>query len=109
MDGLLIMGCCCDSCELTVVIGEKRRVTLWVWIEGDDMPVLSEPMWTLSNDGETESSGTCEMTSEDGRWRLVAVVEPQKLGWYALTVSVLLGDERIIRNATVHVVERQSC
>jgi hypothetical protein len=94
--------------DLTFERGERRLVTLSVWLaDGQTLP-LTDPTWALMPSGwrgSVESDGTCDVGDGDGgKKNLTALVQPEKAGSYELEYTFNVGLEIIKRTVTIKVV-----
>lgn len=87
---------------LNFELGERRRISLKVWINGADSFALSAPVWELKKQVK-ESSGTCEATQDGAAWVLVAEVQPKQKGQYELQFTFNVGTEIIKKSARINV------
>ena len=96
----------CNVSEKTFELGERRRVTLKVWLNDDTGFSLSEAAWTLfKGPADTEESqGACVVTQQDKAFYLVAEVQPLTKGLYRLQYSFNVATEIIKRSVTIKVV-----
>lgn len=90
-----------DIEQLSINLGERRRLVLSVSIERTQEFTISNPTYKLTGQGETVE-GACELSGHD----LVLYINPNYAGWYILTVSFdLATGERIVRKVKILVSE----
>lgn len=86
--------------NLTMYLGERRKVTLAVTIgSAPDFTIIS-PTWELTGNQES-LAGSCAV---DGH-NLSMEIEPSAAGYYTLTVSFGVATEKIKRKLQVLVME----
>ena len=91
--------------EIILTLGEKRKLTMDVWLSTGEAFTLQNAEWKLTLQEVEESSGTCIVTAETGNhYHLVAEIQPEEKGVYNLYYEFNLGTEVIIRNVFVKVV-----
>lgn len=93
----------CYTEEKKLNLGERRRVTLEVWLNDGSEFAVSEPTWALLLGRDAEDSGDCDAVQNGKKWRLTCEVQPQKAGYYTLKYTFGLGTEIIVRNITLKV------
>lgn len=90
-----------DIEQLSINLGERRRLVLSVSIEGAKEFTISNPTYKLTGQGETVED-VCEVSGHD----LVVYINPSYVGWYMLTVMFdLATGERIVRKVRILVSE----
>ena len=89
--------------EKTFELGERRRVTLEVWLSNGQSFQPLDVSWSLRYLQE-EASGSCDVVQEGGKWQLTAEVEPQKRARYRLQFSFGMGTEIVKRSVFINVV-----
>ena len=90
--------------ERIMELGERRRVTLVLWMEDGASFESVQPTWELSKAQETPETGTCEAVPDGARWQLTAEIQPESRGDYRLTYQFGLGTEIIRRSIPIRVV-----
>ena len=55
--------------ERIMELGERRRVTLVLWMEDGASFEPVQPTWELSKAQETPETGTCEAVPDGARWQ----------------------------------------
>lgn len=86
-------------------LGERRRVTLEVWLATGETIPLENAAWTLTPcGGAEEASGTCETEQDGTRWRLTAEVQPETRRLYDLQYGFSMGSELVRRTVRIRVV-----
>jgi hypothetical protein len=93
----------CNAEIKSFELGERREVTLSVWLADGKEFSIENAEWELSR-GTVEQSGLCNVEYEDNTYKLTALVQPQARGRYKLTYSFMVADEIIRRTATIDVV-----
>ena len=89
--------------EKTFELGERRRVTLEVWLSDGQAFQPIDPQWVLTY-MQKEASGACTIVQNGDRWQLTAEVQPKKKGVYRLQYTFGLGTELIKRSVSIRVV-----
>lgn len=89
--------------KLTFELGERRRVTLKVWINGATDFLLEKPTWELKT-GAVEASGTCESEKDGGAWLLTAEVQPKARRTYQLQFTFSIATEIFKKTIQINVV-----
>ena len=89
--------------EKTFELGERRLVTLEVWLSDGQAFQPIDPQWALTYMRQ-ESSGACNMVQNGDRWQLTAEVQPKQKGFYRLQYTFGIGTEIIKRSVSIHVV-----
>lgn len=89
--------------RLTFELGERRRITLKVWINGVRSFALDDPTWKLTH-ASTEGSGVCESEQDRDVWYLTAEVQPKQRGTYKLQYTFHIGSEIIKRTVEIAVI-----
>jgi hypothetical protein len=84
--------------------GERRFVTLTVWLNSGDDFVLSNPKFELLINSRVEDSGDCSMTKADKGYDLTAMVEPKQRGRYTLIYTFGVGMEIRKKRVIIEVV-----
>jgi hypothetical protein len=84
--------------------GERRLVTLSVWL--NDMAVFSvmNPTWELVLGNVTEDSGTCDIEQTRKGYDLTALIQPKQRRLYTLRYTFTIGEEIIKRSVQIEVV-----
>lgn len=90
--------------ERITELGERRRVTLVLWMEDGAAFEPVQPTWELSKAQEAPETGTCEAVPDGARWQLTAEIQPESRGDYRLTYQFGLGTEIIRRSIPIRVV-----
>lgn len=87
-------------------LGERRRVTLEVWLSNGQTFTPTETSWTLSSPSYSapEDSGGCEVQEVSGKWQLTAEVEPKRRSTYTLQFTFHMGTEIVKRSVKLRVV-----
>lgn len=89
--------------EKTFELGERRRVTLEVWLSNGQSFQPLDVSWSLRYLQE-EASGPCDVVQDGDKWQLTAEVEPQKRARYRLQFSFSMGTEIVKRSVWISVV-----
>lgn len=91
--------------EIILTLGEKRKLTMDVWLSTGEAFTLQNSTWSLLFAKIEEASGECEVTPVTGNhYHLVAEIQPTKKGVYELSYSFHLGTEIVIRTVIIKVV-----
>lgn len=91
--------------EIILTLGEKRKLTMDVWLSTGEAFTLQNAAWQLCFLEEEEASGECVVTPVTGNhYHLVAEIQPLKKGVYELSYTFNLGTEVIIRTVIIKVV-----
>lgn len=90
--------------ERIMELGERRRVTLVLWMEDGASFEPVQPTWELSKAQVAPETGTCEAVPDGARWQLTAEIQPKSQGDYRLTYQFGLGTEIIRRSIPIRVV-----
>lgn len=90
--------------EKLMELGERRRITLKIWLEDDKAFTPLAPTWELSKAYEVQDQGECIQAQDGTRWELTAEVEPKGRGDYRLTYQFGIGTEIIRRSIKLKVV-----
>lgn len=90
--------------EKVFEFGERRRVTMAVWLNDGQSFTPASPTYELTKIRDVVQSGVCEATEDGGRWNLTAEVEPPGLGDYRLSFLFGLGNEKIRRSVRIKVI-----
>lgn len=85
-------------------LGERRRVTMKVWLNDVASFAPSNGAWELSIGGTKEASGTCEMEASGSNWKLTCEIQPKQRRTYKLQYSFELGTEIIKRSVFIKVI-----
>lgn len=92
------------NCERkTLELGERRRVSLEVWLGNGRPLAVAEGTWALLLAGEAEDQGDCETEQREGRWVLTAEIQPRKRRPYRLQYTFRVGTEIIKRSVEICV------
>lgn len=87
------------------LLGERRRVSLYLWLESDMTWVPENPAWDLmAPDGTKKSTGVAEALQTAEGWTLSTLCEPDAKGDWILLFSFDLGDEHVRRAVRIKVV-----
>ena len=87
------------------LLGERRRVSLYLWLESGLAWMPETPTWTLlAPDGTTAGSGTAEAAETAEGWTLSTLCEPTEKGEWLLLFSFDLGEEHVRRAVRIKVV-----
>ncbi len=90
--------------ERIMELGERRRITLALWMEDEQQFEPVAPKWELSKAQQVLETGTCEAAPDGVRWQLTAEIQPESRGDYRLTYQFGLGTEIIRRSIPIRVV-----
>ncbi len=91
--------------EKVFELGERRRVTLEVWLSNGQTFTPNGAHWVLTPlKLPPEAEGEAEAREENGRWLLTAEVQPKKCAVYSLQYSFGLGTEIIKRSVQIKVI-----
>jgi N-acetylneuraminic acid mutarotase len=85
-------------------LGERRRVTLEVWLTDGGTFQPENCKWQLLFGSTAESEGDCDVEQNGTRWRLTGEVEPKKRTTYRLQYSFQMGTEIVKRTVLIKVV-----
>ena len=87
-------------------LGERRRVTLEVWLSNGQTFTPTDSTWELTSASypSPEGSGVCSVREEGGKWQLTAEVEPKRRSTYKLQFSFHMGTEIVKRSVQIRVV-----
>jgi hypothetical protein len=87
------------------ILGERRRVTMEVYLNDKARFVPENCTWELLSGMTAEDSGACEtQEQEDGKWWLTCEIQPKARRTYTLQYTFGLGTEIIKRNTEIRVV-----
>lgn len=87
---------------LTLLLGERRRLTTRVTIGGATEFVLRDAAYVLADEGgRTVEAGAAEIHGHD----IVLYLEPARAGYYRLTITFGVGGEVVKRRLAVMVEE----
>lgn len=91
--------------EKVLEVGERRKVTLDVWLEDGAEFSVENPTWELTvYPSETsKASGDCTFVQSGQKWELTAEIEVGQTGLYRLIFSFKLGSEYIRKSILVNV------
>jgi hypothetical protein len=85
--------------QISIILGERRRLVLSVSVGGASDFTISNPRYKFTGQGETVE-GSCELSEHD----LIAYIEPIHAGLYFLTVEFdLATGEHIVRKVKITV------
>lgn len=88
--------------SLTLLLGERRRLTTRVTIGGAAEFVLRDASYELTDEGgRTVESGAAEIHAHD----IVLYLEPAHAGYYRLTITFSVGGEVVKRRLAIMVEE----
>ena len=92
--------------EKVFELGERRMVTLEVWLSNGQTFTPADCTWNLSAASypSPESSGNCDVREVSGKWQLTAEVEPKRRTTYKLQFTFHMGSEIVKRSVQVRVV-----
>ena len=85
--------------QLTMNLGEKRRVSFRITSSLGENFVICDPTYKLQRDCIVEDSGVPEVNGHV----LYLFVEPQKMGTYIIECSFWIGGEHLIRKVSLSV------
>lgn len=87
-------------------LGERRKVTLEVWLSNGQTFTPSNVKWDLisSNYPSPESSGPCEVQEVSGKWQMTAEVQPKRKTAYKLQFTFGMGSEIIKKSVQIKVI-----
>ena len=87
------------------MLGERRYVSLDIWLESGMSFTPGNPKWTLrapdGTEGDPAAAGAVQTAQG---WTLSALVEPTSRGDWLLTFAFDLGDEHVKRPVRIKVV-----
>lgn len=87
------------------ILGERRRVTMYLWLESSVTWTPEDPTWTLYGpDGAEAAHGAAEALQTAEGWSLSTLCEPTARGEWLLLFSFDLGDEHVRRAVRIKVV-----
>lgn len=94
----------CLSNEKVFELGERRKVTMRVWLNDGARFTPRNCTWKLLFAAAAESDGTCETEQDGSAWLLSCIVEPKQRRTYKLQYGFALGEEQILRTVLIKVV-----
>ena len=83
--------------------GERRRVSLKVWLCSGTTFQIQNCTWTLTKK-EQEANGACETEADGNGYILTAEVQPKNQGVYKLQYTFEMGSEIIKKSVNIKVV-----
>lgn len=89
--------------NLTFEFGERRRVTLKVWINGEPNFLLDNPAWELKK-GFVEAEGAAEAEKDGAAWLLTSEVQPKQHGLYKLQFTFSIATEIFKKTVQINVI-----
>lgn len=90
--------------ERFMELGERRRVTLRVWLEGDKPFQPQDAKWELIKSQDVVATGPCETAADGATWQLTAEIEPESRGDYRLSYQFGMGTEIVRRSIPIKVI-----
>lgn len=92
--------------EKVFELGERRRVTMEVWLSNGQTFTPMNSTWNLisSSHPSPEASGACDVQEVSGKWQLTAEVEPKRKTSYKLQFTFHMGTEIVKRSIQIRVV-----
>ncbi len=93
----------CES-EKVFELGERRRVTMRVWLNDHASFQPTDCTFALLLGGVAEAEGVCEAEQDGDAWELSCEVQPKQRRPYKLTYTFGLGTEIIKRSVNIRVV-----
>lgn len=94
----------CNGNEKIFELGERRRVTMKVWLNDGASFTPTNATFRLLIGSVAEAEGSCELMAEGNAWLLTCEVEPKQRRQYKLQYSFALGTEIIKRSVDIRVV-----
>lgn len=91
--------------EKVFELGERRRVTLEVWLSNGQTFTPANSTWDLSAASypSPEASGSCDVREVSDKWQLTAEVEPKRRSTYKLQFTFGMGTEIVKRSVQIRV------
>lgn len=93
----------CEN-EKVFEFGERRRVTMKVWLNDGAAFTPSDCKYQLMLGPTVEVEGDCEVEQDGTAWKLTCEVQPKQRRPYKLTYIFDLGSEIIKRSVNIRVV-----
>jgi hypothetical protein len=87
----------------TFELGERRLVTLSVWLADGTAFDLKNATWSLQWGNQEESGGDCDVAETEKGYELSALVEPRQRRSYTLQYTFSVGEEIIKRSVQIEV------
>ena len=92
------------SDEKIMELGERRRITLKVWLNDHSTFTPTDCTYQLYLGNTIEAEGSCDAEQDGTDWRLTCEVQPTQRRTYRLQYTFTLGTEIIKRSASLKVI-----